>query len=234
MNIAIFENNDADKTHLKNILNQYFKNKNITCEIYCFHNPKGLLDSLFHVYYSLYILNISANTNTGFTIGKKIRDVSLCPIIFTADEDNFAVPAFELNATHYLLKPIKYDGLFTALSRCKDFLNEGLRSLNVKVGHSNQIIPQSIIRYIEIWNKVATIYTENDIIKTYDTLENLFSKLDHSQFIRPQRSFIVNMNFISSISNNKIVLKNALDITLSRMKQNSIKLQIQEFFFEQK
>lgn len=234
MKVAIYEINLSDKNYLKQTISRYFDEISIPYELYFFDDINTLLKKFNQINFNVFILNVTSEKSVGILAAKQIRKYSNFPIIFTADNADYAIKAFDLNAIHYLIKPIHYQSIINALSRCRSFFEEESSYLDVKIGHKCVLLPQKDINYIEMWNKIATVYMENKQMKTYSTLDMLYSKLEHTLFIRPQRSYIVNMNYIESIEKDKILLKNGIDITLSRIERANIKLKYQGFITYQK
>lgn len=231
MNIAVFEENDSDFLHLKTLLNKYSGKNGLNFEIYHYNSFDSISGNINSENISLYILNVEDNDLSGLKIAKMLIPLQCKNFIFTSKSTYCAFFAFEVNAIHYLLKPVKYEDLCNAFSRCPE-LFEKFTALEVKIGHNTVHIPQSSINYIEVWNKVVSVHTEKSVAKTYTTLEKIYSKLDSNKFIRPQRSFIVNMNYIADIQKDKMILNNDMEITLKREERSNIKLKYQEFIFK--
>lgn len=79
-------------------------------------------------------------------------------IVFESTSTEFAAEAFDIEALHYLVKPVKK----------KSFRNPGplfrqrllLRTVNVKVGRLEESIYLSDILYVEADGKRAKVYTK--------------------------------------------------------------------------
>ncbi len=81
------------------------------------------------------------------------------------------------------------------------------------------------------WCKLCLIHTEKNEFRTYTSLDALFEQLDDS-FLRLQRSYVVNMNFIESFLFDRVILKNNMEIMLSRSNRSEMKKQYQSFLFQ--
>ena len=55
-----------------------------------------------------------------------------------------------------------------------------------------------------------------------NTLKNLLSELPSNSFIQVHRSYIVNVNFIKSIYSNKLILKNDVELNISRSYKDKV------------
>lgn len=229
MKIALYEPDLSVANKIKSLTIQYFHIHSLSISIYWYPCAENLIQSIDQMHFDLFILTIEQK-DSDIKSAQKIRNLSNNPIIIISSSDRFALWSYSLNAVHYLLKPIHSHQLEEALIR-SNVIHQKESSLEIKVGHKNFLLPQKEINYIEVWKKVATIYTNKNSIKTYSSLELLYSRLDHTVFFRPQRSFLVNMNYIAAIQKDKIVLNNQVEITLSRIERNHLKQQYQNFIF---
>lgn len=150
-------------------------------------------------------------------LGEKHRPI----IIFVTAYDQFAIEAFEVNAVDYLLKPISEERLkdriknitlmkknnkdinYDKLSKMIQEIKSDKNSLPnlISVYHKNKLIPIEIkdIIYATIENKNTIIVTSEGKFEINCTLSKLLEKLNPSMFFRSHKSYIVNLNNISSV-----------------------------------
>ena len=83
-----------------------------------------------------------------------------------------------------------------------------------------------------MFDKLCIVHTAKQQFQTYTALNTLFEQLDGNRFLRPQRSFVVNMEFIGSFLSSKLILKDGTDISLSRNNRAELKAQYQRFLFD--
>lgn len=154
-------------------------------------------------------------------------------VVFITTSQDHAIEAFNLGAVHYLLKPITEASVWEAMDRCLARMGTGAESiLHIQTGHGSIPIATTQITYIEVFDKVCVIHTTKQKFRTHTALNALFEQLDGNQFIRPQRSFVVNMAFIDSFLSGKVILKDGTEITLSRNNRAALKAQYQRFLFD--
>lgn len=224
MTIIICDNDAGSVELLNKIIADYFSSTEHTYKIYIFKNTFDFINSFQKA--DILFMNISSPDYDGIEAVRCIRNCNiLCPnVIFMAKNSDFAVDAFNLNAKHYLLKPLKQDTVYEALNRCINNNSTPTdKILNVKTRFGNQSVLQKKILFIEVYNTLSIIYCLDEQIKTYTSLSKIYQKLDHNIFLHPHRSYIVNMDFITSFNNGKIILKNGLEISVSRNKRTELK-----------
>jgi len=168
----------------------------------------------------LVFMDIHLADGSAFSIFEKVKIT--CPVIFTTAYDEYALKAFEVNSIDYLLKPIniktleraigKFRNLTSANTDNTDIISTMLASLKQtkEVYKSHFLIPYKD-KFIPLAvDNIACIYTENKMAKivtvdnqTYNidsTLEDLFIKLNPSQFFRANRQYIVSHKAIKDLS----------------------------------
>lgn len=171
----------------------------------------------------LIFLDIKMPEISGIDVARILMEKENPPkIIFVTAYDNFALNAFEVNAVDYLLKPIDEKQLVKSLknkiyvkerenkNRKNEIvqlikyldLDKSKENINkITVYHGNKIIPLNYedIIYITVEDKNTVIYTKDNKYFIALTLNDLMKKLDNKIFFRSHKSFIVNLDYISSI-----------------------------------
>jgi two-component system, LytTR family, response regulator len=162
-------------------------------------------------------LDIQMPDFTGFEVLEKLD--SKPNIIFTTAYEQYAIKAFDSFSIDYLLKPIKEERLAKSLEKMKEFgkLNQPIDVLNlremieqIKAPKKSTAIPIKIgdriillrfenITHFEAHDKYVFIFTQDGQKHLTDqTLTALAEKLP-DQFLRVQKSFIINKEKIKEI-----------------------------------
>lgn len=231
MRIAICEDENNSLINLKKQIGVFCTGKNITGEIDCFSCGIDFIASQNQ--YEIIFMDIYLPDIIGTDVIRRLSGRADSQVVFTTNSREHAVEAFGLNAAHYLVKPLTQETVNQALERCLDFLGkEALKILEVKSGQGIVPIPTKNIAYIEVFNKISMIHTKKNVIQTYASLDALFEILDEHCFMRAQRSFIVNMNYIDFFSFDRLFLQDGTEIMLSRNNRAELKKQYQRFLFD--
>jgi len=140
-------------------------------------------------------------------------------IIFSTAFDQYALKAFEVNATDYLLKPYseeRFDeALKKALSQLKNIDNhsekikslishldekqEYLDRIVVKNNQKITIISVDDLHYIEAQDDYVMLYTAKGKLLKQKTMKYFESHLNPKDFVRIHRSYITLIKFIKEI-----------------------------------
>jgi len=186
----------------------------------------------------LIFLDIQMPKLTGFELLELIEHKP--NIIFTTAYDQYALKAFEANATDYLLKPFSkerfeqalnkvlvqsdkeknIDSKINAIVNTIDEKPEFISRIAVKSGTKIDVIPTDNIAYLEAEGDYVMIYTQDDSYLKEKTMKYFETHLDNHQFIRIHRSFIVNVNEIIRLEhydkeNYIAILKNNVKLKVS-------------------
>ncbi len=161
-------------------------------------------------------------------------------VIFTTAFDEYALKAFEQNATDYLLKPFSEERFkkaidkFLAVTKKEAQTNKVEKLLDtagkhldeahrivVKNGSTILILPINDIPYIEAYDDYVKIYNKETFYLKKKTMSYYEQILDAQQFVRIHRSYILNVNYLTKIepldkNNSLAILKNGAKLPLSK------------------
>lgn len=150
-------------------------------------------------------------------------------IFITAHRD-FALDGFENGAVDFLVKPVAYSRFLKAANRAKDRISvgkkdeskESLDKIFIKVNGKLVKILLNEILYIEALGDYLKIVTVSESFTTLGTLKSMEEILVPPSFLRVQRSFIVSISSIKSISGNIIELNNGKSISIASIKKDEL------------
>ncbi|MEG2650428.1 MAG: LytTR family DNA-binding domain-containing protein [Eubacterium sp.] len=211
INIAICDDNPLDLTQLEGSILTLSKELGLPVCLTTYPDGKTLLAHLDHT-----DLN-------GIDVAQAIAKRSDAFIIFTTTSSEFALEAIDLGAVHYLIKPITEEALREVYRRCAARSTKRRDPLlEITVDRRKLTLFQSDIQYIAANNKTSIIYTSMGSYRTYEAIHHLANRLDTERFIVPQRSYIVNLDYISRFQKTRITLKNGQEITVGRQSRNEV------------
>ena len=138
-------------------------------------------------------------------------------VIITTARQDFAVDAFDLRVTDYLVKPFDFARFTQAVQRVQSRHNASTTSaanssntadLFVKVNSRMVRIDFNEVLYVEALSDYVNIVTLKHKYIVYTTLKALESRLSpFPNFIRVHRSYLINTQHIESIEDNTTNLR---------------------------
>ena len=232
MKILICDDTQSELSVTYKYVNEYFKEKNIHAKINTFTDPNLAINHLVFEdgnSYDLYILDIVMPQN-GIDVAKEILKKNKDSIIiFATSSKEYAVDAFKIHATDYILKPLDKNEVFESLDRV-------LKTLGIKkaVWHvkkedlSTVTIELDQIIYIESINRRMDIHLLNDEVITSTSLRTKFSEsisfnLKENNFLVSHNSYIVNMNRIKGIKDLEFIMENGATVPISKRMLKEVK-----------
>lgn len=148
----------------------------------------------------------------GMTGMELMRSLPYKPeVIVISAKHDYAVEAFDLSVTDYLVKPIlDYGRFLTAINKVLIKLKPSSASqkqddnLFVKVDSLLTKLNTEAILYVEAFGDYIKIHTHDKVHTVYSTLKKIEDKLDSNKFVRVHRSFLVNVTQITNIDPNNL------------------------------
>ncbi|MEM8896977.1 MAG: LytTR family DNA-binding domain-containing protein [Bacteroidota bacterium] len=195
----------------------------------------------------LVFLDIQMPGMTGFQVLEHLEEVP--QIIFSTAYDQYALEAFEVNATDYLLKPYTRQRFEKALEKVQGNGENYMDQLRRLAESLQPEVPKSFTPklFVQTGNKLKALNTEEIIWLEADKdytwlvtaekrylssygMGQLEEKLDPDTFLRVHRSSIININYIQEIekhpSSYDILMKNGDSVRVSRSYLEAIRKRI--------
>lgn len=179
-------------------------------------NSAEALDQMLTVDPDIVLLDISMPGETGLDLAKRLTELEEPPaIIFCTAYDEHALEAFAVNATDYLLKPVRQEKLLESLDRVSS-LNKAQRSQLQQTGEDNnasrahisaksrrgvELIAIDSIFYFAADHKYVTVYHEDGETLIDDTLKDLEKEFPQ-RFVRIHRNALVALDRIEAMEKN--------------------------------
>jgi len=187
-------------------------------------NGLEALDFLSENIVDLLFLDVEMPDLSGVELLKSSNQLPL--IIFISSKKEYAAEAFEFNelVADYIIKPATLPRLLKAIERVRQKESKST-SLRIK----DYIFIRSEGRFVRI-NLNTLLYVENIgdyvLFKTIDgkflvhaTLRNIAQKLQHPDFLKVHRSYIINLSKIVDIQDNSVLIDKKI-IPVSRAHRN--------------
>lgn len=150
-------------------------------------------------------------------------------VIFITSKPEYAVKAFDYEATDYIQKPIDAVRFDTAIKKAvakyvflNEIINENSEHILIKSNLKNLKVNTSKIKYLEAYGDYVKVITENENHLVLSTMKAFANDLPQEKFIRVHKSFIVNLNKIDKY-NSKFIEIGTKKIPLSRTKKAELK-----------
>jgi DNA-binding LytR/AlgR family response regulator len=176
-----------------------------------FRNAQSALEFVWHNPVQLIFLDIRMDGVSGIEM---IERMGVRPqVIFTTAYNEYAIRAFELAATDYLLKPYTFERFCQAVNKAGEYIQWQQSAtiaekpqtdyIFVKSGYKLVKVMLKDVQYIEGMRDYQCIVTPDSKVLASLTFQEL-EKILPKDFVRCQKSYIVAISKIESIENDRI------------------------------
>lgn len=232
-----FCDDDMEVLHQMNeLLDRYRVERNEDITYAAFQSPFELLTEIEKgIRPDILFLDVVMPGQNGMDVAKEIRQYDTnMKIIFLTSSPEFAVESYSVGAYFYQLKPIWEESFFrlmdAVLAECEKKKKNSL-ILRSKDGITRINLQQ--LEYCEVLGRKLLFHLENGaVLESAGSLDDLAGQLmQYSNFFRPHRSFLVNMEYIQNISSRSIKMVNDAEIPIPHGKCSEIKNIYMEYAF---
>ncbi len=176
------------------------------------------------------LLDIEMSGMSGVELARRVRaQDKRVQIVFVTGYADYLADGYEVEALHYLLKPVQPQKLAAVLDRAVQRLADRRRTLLVSAGEETVRLPLHEIGWVEVFGNYVTIHTAQKSYTVKKTLQQVELSLDDS-FFRTGRSHLVNLRFVQSISRSQVVLRGGVTLPLARGRYDPIHRALIEYF----
>ena len=221
--IAICDDQQSELDLLSTFVELWSKQTNIQINIEIFPSAESFLfDYEEHKDYDILLLDVEMKELSGIDLAKQIRkENKWVEIVFITSHFEFAGEGYEVDALHYLVKPVNKEKLFSVLDKAVERLQVEPNAVVLACAGETIKLFEDDILYVEAFLHYISIYTTK---KEYKVKKNLsvFEKELSECFYRVHRSYLVNLNAVVRISRTTVALKGNVELPLARGKYDDI------------
>jgi len=173
-----------------------------------FNDPVLAAEAVAALNIDVIFLDVEMPVMNGFQFLERLGSFNF-EVIFTTAYGSYTLEALRLSAVDYLLKPIDEEELQTAITRLKKRVNEKAKYKLIKPEKKQNnrlalptaegvyiVDKASIIRVEAMSNYSVFLLTDAKKIVVSKTLKEFEPVLDDANFMRINRSVIVNLDFV--------------------------------------
>lgn len=227
MNIAIVEDEEFHCQILSQMIKKWGEAKKEQILLQEFSSAESFLfmweeNKEFDVIF----LDICMKQIDGVELAKKIRETDKeVSLIFATNIEELISEGYEVQAMHYLIKPLKEEKVFAGLDKAAE--RKGDKEYLIFRGEEEMYkFERKKVVYVEADAHYAILAVEEGkSIQTYRILESMtqvWGKLENAEFIKCHRSYICNLLFIHSIKKFEITFDSGVKIPISRRRYQEV------------
>lgn len=183
-----------------------------------FYNAIEALSFLSSNQVDLLFLDINMPELSGVEMLRTMQNPPL--VILTTAYSEFALESYDLGVIDYLMKPIRFDRFLKAVNKVMALKQtspqkqaqkpDQKQSIFIKVDGVQQKIVLADLEYVESQGNFVQLYVQDKKYLTAETLTNMDKNLKDSGFLRIHKSYVINLEKVSSLQGNMVQVGNKL------------------------
>ncbi len=234
MRIVICDDLHEERSRLKGYIRRLEKDDNLELEITEYSSAEALLEAYpKRTQADVMFLDVYMSGLNGVELAARLKELGYeGRIVFCTTSLDHAVESYKLKADGYLVKPYSYEDFLDAIWRCRQHLLKSQRGISFVSERIEYNIPLSKISFIETAGRACAVHFEGETLTTYKKISDFEAELKSSPaFLKVGRCFLVNMQNISRIEDDCLILKDKNTVPLPTRDKKRLTQEINNWFW---
>ncbi len=221
LRIALCDDTVEELNRIEGYIKEYKAKSDIEIVYDCFGSGAELLARVnTGVFYDLIFLDVVMPVINGIDTAKEIYSKNKATkIIFLTISPEFALDSYSVSALDYIIKPINRESFDRVMQKFQNSYieKEGEKIIIQEKSKIMQIALHTLC-YVEVYDHDLIYHLSNgDTVKCRQSLAEIEDILNKNKsFVKPHRSYIVNMKYIQKVEANCITMTNGDNIVMAR------------------
>lgn len=213
--IAICDDEEKQRVYIKSLVERWLRQTFHHVKIQEYASSEQFLFEQAYDRTQILFLDIEMEKMDGIALAREIRKHNRqMQIIFVTGYMEYIQEGYDVEALHYLLKPVSQEKIDSVLERAVERLKTADAMFLVECGGEVLRLPLKEIRFIESNRNYNIIHADNDY-EMRGTLSELEEKLDEA-FVRVGRSCLVNLHYVRRIGKTELILNTGENLPVPR------------------
>ena len=217
---VIVENDANERLRIRECLSWLEQTENTSFRITEFPSGTAFIGA-YEPEYDIVFMDIEMPGMNGLEAARELRKIDPAVIlIFVTNMAQYAIAGYEVEALDFILKPINKYSFAIKVKRAVSRVPKKTEDyIFVKTDGEKRQIPISSVRYLDMDGHYVIYHTKEGDLKEYATLKEACGKLQRSFFGFANRSCLVNLFYVTSVSRDSVMLGNdRIDISRPQKK----------------
>ncbi|MBR1572474.1 MAG: response regulator transcription factor [Lachnospiraceae bacterium] len=220
--IAIVEDEKECQSVLVDYLNQYEKERDVAIMPRIFNDGIDIMDD-YSADYDIIFLDIRMKHKDGMKTAQEIRQVDNdVIIIFITSLAQYAIEGYKVNASDFILKPVKYNQLQLTLDKALETIKKWKREKQILVvdGTAKRKISTDDIYYVEVIDHDLHFHTKHGVmVQKNTTMRAMEAELVPYNFARGNNAYTINLKYVELVKGDEVMVNgNSLYMSRGRKK----------------
>ncbi len=221
--IAICDDSDVDRRSIGGMVRRWAEASGVGMRLDEFPSAESFLfEYAQNQDYDILLLDVEMRELSGIELAKRVRaQRGRAEIVFITSHFEFIAEGYEVDALHYLVKPVSEVKLSEVLDRAAARLAVEPPSVVISLDGGTVKLPEADILYVESFAHYIEIHTRADVYRLKESITAFGERLS-GDFFRTHRSYLVNLKAVERISRTGVTLTGGTEIPLARGKYDGV------------
>ena len=206
LRIAIVDDNENDSAALRALVADYLHKNNHAHVIQVFNASMDFIRSVDN--HDIVFMDIRMDKLDGLEVARLMRKINTDTVlVFVTAMAQLAIKGYEVDALDFIVKPADQGSInyvmTKALARMEN-ISSSLFALKTSEGIVS--LSSNDITYVEVFGHNLSYHTTKGTYEVRGRLSDVIEKLDPKRFILCNRSFVVNLRYVSSASSEHLMV----------------------------
>ena len=220
--IAIVEDNADDARTISEYCSKFAQENNKQIAVTVYSNGLDFVTQGNHDF-DIIMLDVKMPYMNGLQTAKKIRDTNQnVVIVFITSMQQYAVHGYSVDATDFLVKPVKYSTFLLKFPRILSVAERNQdKTVMIKTSRSIRYLNISDILYIESDKHKIIFHTTTENYETWGSMKETWEQYRNYGFAMCSYSFLVNLRHVEEVTDTSVIMR-GMKLPISRTKRKGL------------
>ncbi|MBD5538216.1 MAG: response regulator transcription factor [Lachnospiraceae bacterium] len=218
MAVAVVDDDEVQNEYLRKLVKEWADGRGTAVDVRGYGSAEEFLFDYEDRPCSLLLLDIEMEGQNGMELARKLRARGdSLPIVFITGFADYMNEGYDVEALHYLLKPLDAEKFVRVLDKYADRKADAADEIVVDTENGSMHLGVSEIMYVEAFGRNSRLYMRDGReIDCHAGIGELREKLPADEFVGCHRSYLVNLRYVRTIGRTELILDGGQRILVSR------------------
>lgn len=218
MKIAICDDERACAEDIERHIDIFSDESKIEFDKYIFLSADEMLKTDMN--YDIAVLDVEMDGTDGIKLGEHLRQVNPHIILmYVTAHRKYLDDALNLNAVRFFEKPVDAERFYRGLRESIKRIDNTAINFYLRDGATVERVVSRDIIYVEIEKRRSVVVTASKEYHSANHISFWKDRLNTNIFVSPHKSFLINMNYVTSYERDTVIMNDKYNIPVSRNRQ---------------
>lgn len=227
--VAVVDDQAEERANLNAFLERFASERKLALTVSAFEDGESFLRACENSF-EIVLMDIEMQGIDGMETARRLRerDERVC-LLFVTYMANYAVQGYGVRALDFLVKPVSYENFSLKMERALVAADRARKKeIVVSTAEGDRRVPIDELYYVEVMNHTLIYHTKGGDLSVRGSIRDCEERLAPYDFARCNKSYLVNMNYVTEIRRSEIRVGGAL-LPIGSTRRQAFLKQLTEF-----